>query len=172
MRAVNGRKRFARIFGPGAQNKVQFQGASAHPWRLEKRKGLARGLYYRSSADDRFASKQISTEAQYCLNALLISRWRSAYRPVFGLSPADLYGCGVGDGDLSFAPDISAPVLFARQWRLRVMALAAALRGIAKGKLQRLSARDRSFNRADVKVGESALLTRATAARAGGGSGY
>ena len=42
--------------------KLLFQEVGAHPWILERRKGLARGIYNRLKEDDRFSGARISRE--------------------------------------------------------------------------------------------------------------
>ena len=44
----------------GRRIKAQFQGVGAHLWLLERRNGLARGIYNRRADDDRFANEKIS----------------------------------------------------------------------------------------------------------------
>ena len=48
---------------------------------------------------------------------------------------------------------------FAQQWKFRMMARGAALREVAKSKLRRLLARNKTFNCADIKVGDSVLFS-------------
>ena len=45
--------------------KVQFQGVGAHPWKLERRHGLARGIYNRLVEDYRFSNMPIPSEVQW-----------------------------------------------------------------------------------------------------------
>ena len=52
----------------GRRIKLVFQGGGAHPWILERRNGLARGIYNRLKAGRR---PQMSAEAQWCLNTLV-----------------------------------------------------------------------------------------------------
>ena len=49
----------------GRRIELQFQGASAHPWLLGRRYGLARGIYYRLAADGRSSSEQIPSAIQF-----------------------------------------------------------------------------------------------------------
>ena len=51
--------------------KLQFQGAGAHPWLLERRNWPARGIYNRLVEDDRFSCGQIPSEAQWCLREIV-----------------------------------------------------------------------------------------------------
>ena len=44
--------------------KLIFQGVGAHPWLLERRNGLARGIFYRLMEDDRFSRGRILSEVQ------------------------------------------------------------------------------------------------------------
>ena len=39
--------------------KLQFQGGGAHPWILERRNGLARGIYNRPVEGDLFTARKI-----------------------------------------------------------------------------------------------------------------
>ena len=57
---------------------LQFQGAGARPWFLERRKCLTRGIYNRSVAGNRFSGKQISSWATWRFNALMSGRRYSA----------------------------------------------------------------------------------------------
>ena len=56
------------------ETQLQFQGAGAQPWIPGRRNGVARGMYNRFVADDRFPGAQISAEAQWRLKNL-ISGW-------------------------------------------------------------------------------------------------
>ena len=85
--------------------KLLFQGVGAHPWLLERRYGLARGIYKRLAEDDRLSSEKISGEVQWCLNTMLSTSGFSAYQMVFGSNPADLFGSEDVDKDLPFAQD-------------------------------------------------------------------
>ena len=55
----------------GRSLKLLFQGIGAHRWILERRIGIARGIYNRLVEDDRLSGKQILAEAQGCLNTLI-----------------------------------------------------------------------------------------------------
>ena len=50
---------------------------------------------------------------------------------------------------------------FAQQWQLRIRAQEAALKEIAKSKLRRLLARNKTFDCVDIKVGDLALFYKA-----------
>ena len=72
--------------------KLQFQGIGAHPWLLERRRCLARGIYNRLIENDRFPNRQILSEVQWCLDTA-ISTWQFlAYQMAFGSNPAILFG--------------------------------------------------------------------------------
>ena len=71
--------------------KLQFQGANAHPWLLGRPNGLARGICSRLVGDDRFSSKYILSEVQWCLDTMLSTSGFSAYGMVFGSNLADLF---------------------------------------------------------------------------------
>ena len=80
---------------------MQFQGVGAPSWVLEPRNGLARGIFRRLVADDRFPGKQFSIGVLRHHNALLSGGGRSAYQMVFGSNAVDLFGWGDGkDEDL------------------------------------------------------------------------
>ena len=61
-------------FSTGRRSRLQFQGVGAHPWLLEGRNGLARGIYNRPATDDRGSSKQILTGVQHFPDSLLSPR--------------------------------------------------------------------------------------------------
>ena len=63
--------------------------------------------------------------------------------------------------DLMFAQETFISGQFDLNWKLRVMAQEAALKEMARSKLRRQLAHDRSFNRADAEVGDSVLLYKA-----------
>ena len=63
--------------------------------------------------------------------------------------------------DLDIARDASVSGQFAQHWKLRVMALEAAMKEIADSSLRRLLAFDKSFTCADEKIGDAALFYRA-----------
>ena len=72
--------------------KNQFQQVGARPWILGRRNRLARGIYNRLVAADRFSGKQISVDVQQRLNALISGSGYSAYQLVFGSNPMYLFG--------------------------------------------------------------------------------
>ena len=87
--------------------KMVCQEAGAHPWILERRNGLARGIYSRLKAG-RFPSRQqILTQAPRNLDTMVSASGYSAYEPVIGVNPMDLYGWGDTDEDLLFDQDSS-----------------------------------------------------------------
>ena len=95
----------------------------------------ARGMKNRLVADGRFASKPIPSEVQWRLNALLPASGYSAYQPVCGPNPADLFRVGGGDEDLLFARDTSLSGQLVQQWKWRAMAQEAGWKKVAKSKL-------------------------------------
>ena len=117
---------------------AQFQGAGAYRWILERRNGLARGIYYRLVADDSFSGKQIFAEVARCLYALISGGRYSAYQLVFGSNPVDLLGWDDQYEDLLFAQDTSPSGQFVRQWKPRMMERVAAFEIVAGSKLRRL----------------------------------
>ena len=145
--------------------KLQFQGAGAHPWISERRNGLARGIYNRPKADGRYAGRQLLTEVQFCLTAMLSTNGFSAYQMVFGSNPADNFGWGDGDGNLPFAQGTSQSGHFVAQWKLRMMAQETALREIANSKLRRISARNNSPDSVDVRAVGEVLFHKALSRR-------
>ena len=71
---------------------LQFSGVGARPWIPERRNGLARRIYNRLVADGRSWGKQILSEVQWRLNALISAGGYSAHQMVFGSKPLDLFG--------------------------------------------------------------------------------
>ena len=59
--------------------KLRFQEVRARPWILERRSGLARGIYYRLVSDDRFPGKQIPPGVRRCLSAFISGGGYAAY---------------------------------------------------------------------------------------------
>ena len=137
-----------------------FQGVGAHPWILERRNGLARGIYNRLHAEKFYSGAQILSEVQWCLNTMVSASGFSAYQLVFGSSPMDLYGWDDTDEDLLFAQDTSISGQFVHQWQLRMRAQEASLKEIANSKLRRLLAYNKTFDCVDIKVGDTALFLR------------
>ena len=127
------------------RTKLQFQGAGAHPWVLERPNGLARGIYNRLVAHDCSSGEQIPADAQWRLNALIHAGGDSAYRLVFASNPAGLFGRGGKDGDLLPAQDASPSGQFAQQWELRGTAREMPVKEVANSKSQRLPAYNKSF---------------------------
>ena len=113
---------------------------------LERRNGLARGIYNKLVEDDRFSSEKILGEVQWRLNAMLSSSGFSAYQMVFGSNPVDLFGWDDSDEELLFAQDTSLVGQFANhsgnligrtsEWKLRMRAQEATLREVANSKLR------------------------------------
>ena len=62
---------------------------------------------------------------------------------------------------LAFAQDASSSGQFVQQWELRMMAQGAALKEIANSRPRRLLAFNKSFNYADIKIGDSVLVNMA-----------
>ena len=85
--------------------KVQFRGAGARPWILERRNGLARGTFNRLAADGRSSGKQVISKVQCCLNTLISGGGYSAYQLAFGSNPVGLFGWNYKDEDLLSAQD-------------------------------------------------------------------
>ena len=136
---------------------LQFQGVGAHPWLPGRRSGRAREINNPLIEADRSSRKQILPEAQWRLNAMPQRGGFSAYRMVFGSKPGDFFGREEENGDLLFTQDTSLAVQFAQQWELRMRALEAALKEVAKSKLRRLLAYNKSVNCAGITTGDSVL---------------
>ena len=143
----------------------------ARHWHLEEGIVLARRPYNRLVADDRFAIKQILTEAHYCLHSLLSASGYSAYRLIFGSNPADVFGRGGDVGGLLLAQDASRSGQFARRREFRVTAREAAWRDAANSKRGRASAISRPFNSADVRRRRSQRRASAGCPRCDSGHG-
>ena len=141
--------------------KLQFQGIGAHPWLLGRRSGLARGTYNRLIEDARFASEQILARAQWCLDSMISAGGFPAYQMVFGSNPTDHFGWEDADEDLMFARDTSLDGQSVQPWKLRMRAEEAALKEVADIKLRRLLAYNKSFNCADINLGDSVLFYKA-----------
>ena len=137
------------------------RGEGAHPWILERRNGLARGIYNRLKEDRHYTGPRILAEVQWCLNTLVSASGYSAYQLVFGSNPMDLYGWDDSDADLLFAQDTSISGQFVHQWQLRIRAQEAALKDIANSKLRRLLAYNKTFDSVDIKVGGEVLFYKA-----------
>ena len=120
---------------------MQFQGVGAQPWLLERRDGLARGIYKRLIEDDRFLNQTVLAGAQWCRDIMLSASGFSAYQVAFDSNPADSFEEEDGDEDLMFAQDTSLAGQFVQQWKLRMKAQEAALMEIANIKLRRPLAR-------------------------------
>ena len=133
----------------------------AHPWILERRKRLARGIYNRMQADGQYAGRQLISEAQFRLNATQSANGFSAYQMVFRSIPADNFGWGDEDADLLFERDTSLSGQFVARRKLRMMAREAALKEIANSKLRRILAFNDSFKSAGVRLGGEVLFYRA-----------
>ena len=69
----------------------------------------------------------------------------------------DIFGRDDKEKDSVFAQDPALSGQFARQWELRMAAQEAALKDAAAKKLRRLSANNKSFNCADVEIGDPAI---------------
>ena len=138
------------------RRRLQFQGAGARPWFLERCSGLVRGIYNRFVADYRSSSRQILDEVLFRLGTLLSASGYLAYQMVSGSSPADLHEWKACGGGLLFAQETSISGQFAQRWKLRMTAQEAALEEMTDSKLRRLLARIRSFEGADARAGYSA----------------
>ena len=84
-------------------------------WILERRNGLACGIYDGSAAGCRFASKQILCVVQLCLNALFSASGYSAYQLIFGSNAAKPSRWDDDDEDLLFVWDNTSSAQFAQR---------------------------------------------------------
>ena len=107
--------------------------------------------------DNRFPSRQILAEGQWCLNATISAGGFSANPMVFGSNPMDLFGWEDADDDSTFAQDTPLAGQVAQQWELRMRAQETVLKEVADSKLRRLLARNKSFNCADINLGDAVL---------------
>ena len=112
-------------------------------------------------ADGRLSRKRISSEVEYCPNALPSHGRYSTYRTVFGSNPADMYSGQDGGDDPPLAHDVSISGQFARLWKPRAMAQEAALEEIASSRSRILLSRNQSFDCADVELRESVIFFEA-----------
>ena len=76
---------------------------------------------------------------------------------VFGSKPGEFFGREADNEDLLFTQDTSLAEQFAQQWKLRMRALEAVLKEVAKRKLRRLLANNKSVNCAGITTGDSVL---------------
>ena len=85
---------------------------------------------------------------------MLSSSGFSAYQMVSGSNPVDFLGWEDGGGGLLFAQDTSLAGQFVQQWKLRMRAQEATLKEVANSNLRRLLARNKTFNCAEIDVGD------------------
>ena len=88
---------------------LKFQGADANPWIRKRLNGIARGIYNRWAAADRFPGKQILSEPQRRLNTRKLEDGYSANQRVFGSNPVDLSKRADKGEDFPFAQETSSP---------------------------------------------------------------
>ena len=62
------------------QIKLFSQGVGAHPWILERRNGLARGIYNRIRSDGRFSGKRILAVVHWRSDTLISATGNSAFQ--------------------------------------------------------------------------------------------
>ena len=87
--------------------RLQNQGVGAHPWILERRNELARGIYNRMHADGRYAGRQLISEVQFCLNAAL-------FRPT---APQPISRCSAAIPQISSVGVMRTKIFFLRKTR-------------------------------------------------------
>ena len=78
----------------------------------------------------------------------------------FGSNPADLFGKEDDDEGALLSQDTSLSGQVAQQWKRRARAQEAALKEAANSKFRRLLAYNKSFNCADIAVGDFFLRCR------------
>ena len=93
---------------------LQFQGAGAHLWVLERRNGHARRIYNRLVAGGRLSGNRNPAEVQWRLSALIAEGWFSACRLLFGSNLVDLPRRGEKDEGTSFPQVASQSGQFAQ----------------------------------------------------------
>ena len=111
----NGRMKNRRTSARSAVPSPSSKRRGRYPWIRERRNGIARRIYNRPMADDRFPSKQIPSGVQWCLITLIPAGGYSACQMVFGSNPVDLFGRDDGDEDLLFAQDTYPSGQFVQQ---------------------------------------------------------
>ena len=107
---------------------AQFQGVGAHPWALERRNALARGVYNRLVEDGRFLKKKTLSDVKWCSNTMQSAGAFSAHQMVFCSNLVDLSGWEDKNEDLMFAQDTSLAGQFVQQWTPRVRAQGATIK--------------------------------------------
>ena len=70
------------------------KGVGAHPWILERRSGLARGIYNRLQANRYYTGSQILTEAQWFLNTGVSASGYSAFSIGFWIQSCGSFRVG------------------------------------------------------------------------------
>ena len=120
---------------------------------LERRNGLARGIYNRLHADGRFVDRAILNEVQYRLRAMLQHWGFSAYHRAFEPDPVELYSWQDHDADLDFSRVTSCP-----NRKLRDMAQDATQTDTADSKLRQILDRNPTFGSTDVATGDSVIF--------------
>ena len=118
--------------GASARDSQNKERAPARgPWPVGRRSVLAWGVSNGLVAVDRCSIAQALNEVQFCPNTHSSASGYSAYKMVFRSELADLLGWQGGDGDRLFAPEAATSGQFVQQWKLRMLAQAAALKGMA-----------------------------------------
>ena len=103
------------IFSFGAQYPTAVPGKAARYWILEGQNGMARRTYYRLVACDRFSSRAIRNEVQFCLKPKLSHGGLSANQMALAPNPVDLTVRQDVDSDSGLAQDTSISGQFAKQ---------------------------------------------------------
>ena len=109
----------------------------------------------------RSLGEQISSEVQWCLNALISGGGFPAYRLELGSNPADVSGCVEKGGGMLSAQGTPSSGQCAQQWELRMMAQEAAQPEVASSKLRCSLAYNKTFNCAGVEIGDAVLCFKA-----------
>ena len=110
----------------------------ARPWILDRRNGIAPGICNRLVVNSRLLCKQLPSELEWSLRALISGGGYLTSQLVSVSNPVDLVGRDDKDGDLMFAQGTSLTGHFAQQRKLRMLAQEAVLEEVANSELRRL----------------------------------
>ena len=125
---------------------------------LGRRNGLARIIYDGLHEGGRFVGRAISHEVQYCLNTMWNREGFSAHRLLFGPNTAGRNSWQDGGADLDFVRNTAATSQFMLQWELRTTAKGAMLKKMAERNMRHIPDHNRTFEGADVAVGDSGIF--------------
>ena len=88
-------------------DQIAFLGIGAHPWILERRNGLVRGIFNRLREDDRFSGERILAEVQRRLNTRISGGEFSASQMALWMG-GQARGSDVCAGHLAIGPICTA----------------------------------------------------------------